>query len=204
MVKIAKFWSLEEGIVLLKKEGQKGPLTIKEILRVLPGKGRSLILVLLCIPFCQPLQIPGLSMPFGFLIAFLGLRTLLVKRIWLPKSILEKKISSSHFNKISNTVLKLDRKIKPWVHPRLLWMCHFKLLERLNGLIIIVMGLLLALPLPVPLSNMSAAWSICFISIGMLEDDGVFVLVGYIISLITLIFFLVMGVTLKNIYQASF
>lgn len=204
MVKISKFWSLEEGIVLLKKESQKGPLTIREILRVLPGKGRSLILVLLCIPFCQPLQIPGLSMPFGLLIAFLGLRTLLAKRIWLPKSFLEKKISLSLFNKISNRLLKLDKKIKPWVHPRLLWMCHLKFMERLNGLIIIVLGLFLALPLPVPLSNMSAAWSICLISIGMLEDDGVFILIGYLISLITLIFFLFMGAALKNIYQASF
>lgn len=204
MVKISKFWSLEEGIALLKKENLKSPLTLREILRVFPGKGRSLILILLCIPFCQPIQIPGLSTPFGLLIGFLGLRILFGKHLLLPKKLLEKKISSKSFQKISDAVLKLNKKIKPWTHPRILWMSHSKFMERLNGLVILILGLFLALPLPVPLSNMSAAWSLCLVSFGMLEDDGVFILIGYIVSFLTLIFFLFMGFTLKNIYQASF
>lgn len=203
MVKINKFRTLEEGIVLLRQESKDKLLSIAEILYILSGKGRSLILILLSIPFCQPIQIPGLSTPFGFAIAFTGLRILFGKRIWLPKKLLEKKIPSATFEKITDKTLAIVRKIKPWIHPRLIWMCHSSFMEKGNGLVIIILGIFLALPLPIPLSNLTAAWSICLVALGVLEDDGVFVLIGYLLSLVTVLFFLLIGLTTKNIFQGS-
>lgn len=200
MVKIKKFRTLEEGIMLLQQEAKGEPLSIKEILRILPGKGRSLILILLSIPFCQPIQIPGLSTPFGFAIAFIGLRIVLGKGIWIPKRLLAKKVPAPTFKKITDKTLTLLRKIKSWTHPRLIWICHFSSMEKVNGLIIFILGIFLAFPLPIPLSNLIAAWSIFLIALGMLEDDGVFVLIGYIVALLTVAFFLFMGLTAKNIF----
>lgn len=193
MVKIKEFRTLEEGILLLRQEAKVAPLSIAEILRILSGKGRSLILILLSVPFCQPIQIPGLSIPFGLAIAFIGLRTTFGKRIWLPKKLLEKKIPSPTFEKITDKTLALVRKIKSWIHPRFIWMCHSSCMEKANGLIIFVLGIFLAFPLPIPLSNLTAAWSIFLVALGMLEDDGVFVLIGYLVSLLTVAFFLLMG-----------
>jgi hypothetical protein len=203
MVKINKFRTLEERILFLQQEAKGKSLFIAEILRILSGKGRSLILILLSIPFCQPIQIPGLSTPFGLAIAFIGLRIVFGKRIWLPKKLLEKKIPILTFEKIMDKTLALVRKIKPWIHPRLTWMCHSPFMERGNGLIIFILGIFLALPLPIPLSNLTAAWSIFLVALGGLEDDGVFVLIGYLLSLLTVMFFLLMGLTTKNIFQAS-
>ncbi|MEI6035553.1 MAG: exopolysaccharide biosynthesis protein [Verrucomicrobiae bacterium] len=39
----------------------------------LQGRVYTLLLVLLCLPFCQPIALPGLSTPFGVVIALLGL-----------------------------------------------------------------------------------------------------------------------------------
>lgn len=203
MVKIKKFRTLEEGILLLRQEAKGTPLSIAGILRILSGKGRSLILILLSLPFCQPIQIPGLSTPFGAAIAFIGLRIVFGKRIWLPQKLLVKKIPPHTFEKITDKTLSLVRKIKPWIHPRLIWMCNSPCMEKVNGLIIFILGIFLALPLPIPLSNLTAAWSIFLVALGMLEDDGVFVLIGYLLSLLTVTFFLLMGLTTKNIFQAS-
>ena len=202
MAKINKFRTLEEGILLLRQEAKGEPLSIAEILRILSGKGRSLILILLSIPFCQPIQIPGLSTPFGLAIAFIGLRIVFGKRIWLPKKLLAKKIPYPTFEKITDKTLALAKKIKPWIHPRLIWMCHSPFMKKGNGLIVLILGIFLALPLPIPLSNLTAAWSIFLVALGVLEDDGVFVLIGYLLSLLTVTFFLLMGLTTKNIFQA--
>ncbi len=203
MVKMKEFRTLEEGVLLLQQEAKDGPLSISEILRILSGKGRSLVLILLSIPFCQPIQLPGLSTPFGLAVAFIGLRIVFGKHIWLPKKLLAKTVPSATFEKITDRILVLVRRIKSWIHPRLIWMCHSPFMEKVNGLIIFILGIVLALPLPIPFSNLTAAWSIFLIALGMLEDDGVLVLIGYLLSLLTITFFLLMGLAVKNIFQAS-
>ncbi len=203
MVNIKNFRTLEEGILLLRQEAKGKLLSIAEILRILSGKGRFLILIVLSIPFCQPFQIPGLSTPFGFLISFIGLRIVFGKGILLPKKLLAKTIPAPALEKITDKILALVRKIKPWIHPRLIWMCHSPFMKKINGLIIFILGIFLALPLPIPLSNLAAAWAIFLVALGVLEDDGVFVIIGYLISLLTATFFLLMGLTTINIFQAS-
>lgn len=205
MVKIHEFRTLEEGVILLHKEAQyleakNKQISIKEILRVLSGKGRPLILILLSLPFCQPIQIPGMSIPFGLAIAFIGLRMIFGKKMWLPKQLLSKTISNHTLEKITDKTLIIVRKIKRWIHPRLFWVCHSSFMEIMNGLIICLLGFLLALPLPIPLSNLVAAWSIFLLALGILEDDGLFVLIGYGLSLLAVTFFITMVFSLRYFF----
>lgn len=202
MSKKKKFQSLEEGIILLQKEAKDAHLSIEEILHILSGKGRSLILILLSIPFCQPIQIPGSSIPFGIAIACIGIRIAFGKHNWLPKTILKKKVSSHHLMKITDKVLIIIRKIKRLLHPRLLWLCNSSYMEKTNGFMIFLLGCFLALPLPIPFSNITAAWAIFLIALGMLEDDGLFILFGHLFFLITIAVFLFIGFTAKSLFQA--
>lgn len=196
--KINNFPTLEEEILILQKEGKNRALSLAEILRVLSGKGRPLILVLLSLPFCQPIQIPGLSTPFGLAIAFIGFRMVFGKRIWLPASFLKKKIPNHTLIVITDKALNLIKKIKPWIHPRLTWLCRSSFMEKGNGLMVMMLGIFLALPLPIPLSNLTAAWSIFLIALGILEDDGFFIIVGYIFSILTILFVSIITLSVKN------
>jgi hypothetical protein len=199
MTKIKKIRTLEENLLLLRQANGTS-LTLSEILHVLSGKGRLLILLLLSLPFCQPIQIPGLSTPFGLGIAFMGLRMVFGKHIWLPKNLLSKNISKDTLSKIVDKTLVLLNKIKPWIHPRLYWLCHSSFMESVHGLTICVIGIFLALPLPIPLSNLTAAWSIFLLSLGILEDDGLFILIGYVASLITIALFMTIILTIKHLF----
>lgn len=181
--------------MLLQEEAKTSPVTIRKILRILSGKGRPLILILLCLPFCQPIQIPGFSTPFGLAIAFIGLRIAMGKNAWLPQSLLSKQIKAHTLEIITKKTLLVLKKIKPWIHPRMYWLCHSPFMEVFNGFVIFVLGIFLALPLPIPLSNLTAAWSIFLISLGMLEDDGLFVMLGYFIFAVTTTFFLIMALS---------
>lgn len=182
-----KVITLEEGILLLQEESKKGSISLGTILRILSGRGRALILILLSLPFCQPLQIPGLSIPFGLAISFVGLRIAFGKHIWLPKKVLEKTLTQKMLQKITDKALILVKKIKRWVHPRLKWLCHLSAMKKVNSLAIFLLGICLALPLPVPFTNLTAAWAIFSLSLGILEDDGVLILVGYFFALLTVV-----------------
>lgn len=201
MIKIKEFQTLEQGILLLKEQAQSKPITIGEILRILSGKGRPLLLILLSLPFCQPLQIPGLSLPFGLAAAFIGLRMAFGKHVWLPQKLLTKSISHRTLKTITDKTLLITNKIKPWIHPRLYWLCHSPIMEKVNGIMVFIMGLFLALPLPIPLSNLTAAWSIFLLSLGILEDDGVFVLIGYAMFILTISFFLLIAFSINIFFN---
>ncbi|MBS0585858.1 MAG: exopolysaccharide biosynthesis protein [Verrucomicrobia bacterium] len=181
---VEKKATLKEILTSLKKKTEKSRLSLEEVLHVLSGRGRALVLLFLTLPFCQPIQIPGVSTPFGLAIAFIALRMAFGKNIWLPKKILAKKFSSKAISKIVDKTLWLLHKTKRFTHPRLKWFCHSLPMQITTGVVIFLLGLFMALPLPIPLSNMIAAWSILFFSLGVLEDDGLFVLIGAFIFLL--------------------
>ena len=102
----------EQLSILLSKLHEKPCLSVREILTILSGKGRLLLLIMLSIPFCQPIHIPGFSTPFGILIAFIGFRIAFGKHIWLPRKVMSRCISSKTIRKIfmresSSKVLKI-------------------------------------------------------------------------------------------------
>ncbi len=199
MGQIEKFRTLEESIILLQQEAKGEPISLGKILRSLSGRGRALVLILLSLPFCQPLQIPGLSLPFGLAIAFVGMRIGFGKHIWLPQKLLAKKIPPVLFQKITSKTLALVRKIKKWVRPRLTELCRPSAMRIVNGLAICLLGLVLALPLPVPFTNLTAAWAIFLISLGILEDDGALVIAGYFMTVCTILLLLVIIFALEKL-----
>lgn len=185
-----KYKTLEEVFSTLLKRSQQVPgVDIKEIIEILSGKSQSLILIFLTLPFCLPIQIPGFSTVFGLIIALIGVQIACSKRLWLPKPLLFKTVPSIVLQKITDKSLYLLKKMKRFMRPRLDWLCRHPLTQVINGLAIVLLAILLALPLPIPLSNMAVAWPILFISLGMLKDDGVFILIGYLTSLFAFLFF---------------
>ncbi|HRD56148.1 MAG TPA: exopolysaccharide biosynthesis protein [Parachlamydiaceae bacterium] len=188
MKKIKHFTTIEEDLLLLQQKGKDKNLSIEEILAILSEKGPVLMILFLSLPFCQPIQIPGFSTPFGLLVAFFGLKIAFGKGMWLPKKLLEKRVNPATLQKITESCLWFLQKVRRWIHPRLIFICHNPIFEISHGVLIFFLGIFLALPLPIPFSNLIAAWSIFFMGIGLLEDDGVFVIISYIFSFITLLF----------------
>lgn len=198
-MKLENFSSLEEEFLNLRAEIEKtDTVMIEKILKIMHGKGRSLVILMLALPFCQPLQIPGLSTPFGLIISFLGLRAIFGKGILLPKFLLKKQLQRKTIEKIIKNGLFLIRKLKRLSYSRVVFLCQLKPIRIFNQVCIVVLGLFLALPLPIPLSNLIAAWAIVCLNLGSLENDGVIILIGYFFFLVSLVFFMIV------IYQISF
>src|SRR5690606_25986332 len=64
-------------------------LRLRDLMDRFQGRIYTLFLILLCLPFCQPLALPGLSTPFGLMIGLLGVRFAVKRQPWLPAKLLD-------------------------------------------------------------------------------------------------------------------
>ena len=150
-----------------------------ELISALSAKGWPALIIVLVIPFCIPIQIPGLSTPFGLAIAFAGVAMTLRRPFRTPRRFARKTIPTATLRTIlTRTVGLLDR-FQILFQPRLRFLTAAGPVWILHGLLLTVLALLLSLPLPLPFSNMAAAVPILILSWGILEDDGIIVLIGY-------------------------
>jgi hypothetical protein len=180
---------LQKTITLLERQASQESLSLQEIIEILAHKGSPLLIVFLSLPFCQPLQIPGGSTPFGLVILCLGIQALFKKPIWLPKKIGSKRVSQKLLTTLCQKLLWLSEKVEKISHHRLAKTYQSPLMQIFLSATICFLGLFLTIPLPLPLANIPAAWALFFIGFGLLEEDGLFILIGYLLSLIALAVF---------------
>jgi hypothetical protein len=159
-------------------------IKVGQIFKILSLKGYAAILIFFSLPFCTPLQIPGFSTPFGIILAFIGLRLAFAKKLWWPKWILETSFPSTTIEKLVNKIMQVVQWIQKFIKPRLTIFTSSVFFRRVNGLLVFFLALLLSLPLPIPFTNLLSAVPILCIGLGFLEDDGVFILLGYCFALV--------------------
>ena len=176
--------SFEESLAALKKRSESEPIYVKTLFETFARRGFPLFIIVLTLPFCQPLQIPGLSTPFGLLIAFLGLRLMFGHKVLLPKKLLNKPLSKEFQEKVLFKSLHFFQKIQRFCHPRLSVLSKNPIMYALNGFLTSFLGLFLALPLPIPLTNLISGWALLLLQFGLLEDDGLFIILSYILTAI--------------------
>ncbi|MFN0246279.1 MAG: exopolysaccharide biosynthesis protein [Kofleriaceae bacterium] len=142
------------------------------------------ILTLIAIPFF------GLSTPFGIAIAIIGVQMILGRtKPWLPKRARRRQLSMTMLDKVAGILARRMRWIARSTKRRWEW----SISTRLVGFGITVLALGLALPLPIPGSNMIFLIPIFIYAIGVLERDGVWVVVGHVAFLIDIALMLVFG-----------
>lgn len=175
--------TFEQELSLLLEMSQKvDRISIGELLQILSGKSSSILLILLVLPFCLPIQIPGVSTPFGLMTMFVGFRMIFGKDLWLPKRLLTTTVSSKHLRMVARKGLVVINKMKRFITPRMVWIFYIPFIGIFDGILISVLGFLLALPLPIPFTNLAVAYPILILALALLEDDGALLIIGYVLS----------------------
>jgi hypothetical protein len=188
--------SLEQILEITKTTEQ---IQIKQILTILASRGSAALLIICSLPFYLPIQIPGLSTPFGIILSFLGLRIAFGKRPWWPKWVLEKNIKSQVIANIIQKTKGFLQLVQKILHSRLIFLIQHPFFHRLNGIVIFLLAVLLSLPLPIPMTNLIAAFPLLLLGLGLLEDDGIFILAGYFFAFLAIAIFV--GVFILGINQ---
>lgn len=168
----------------LRRRSAGHSLTVDALEKALKGRGFAMLLLLLALPFCV-IPVPGLSTPFGLAVFIIGIRIAAGLKPWLPAFVLRKRISPARLVKVLDGGLRFARMLEKVVKPRMHFLQRWPGMMNLIGLGIASGGLLLLLPLPIPFSNTIPAWAVVLLSAGMMERDGLLVLLGHITTLVS-------------------
>jgi hypothetical protein len=173
---------LSDDLKTILDRAAGNPLSLRRIIEILHGRGFDVLVIIMVLPFCQPIPLPGLSTPFGLALMFFGLRIALRQRPWLPDWLLRREISHDTLTKIVRGAAAVFKRLEKLIHPRLRFMKHWWSFNLVNGLAIASSAFLLMLPLPIPFSNTIPAWSILLLALGMMEEDGAVITLGYLMA----------------------
>ncbi|HET7537890.1 MAG TPA: exopolysaccharide biosynthesis protein [Candidatus Didemnitutus sp.] len=184
---------LSEDLFHLMNEFGEHPVTLRAVLVLLRGRAYIFVIILLALPFLQPIPLPGLSTPFGLAIVLIAVRLSLGQRPWLPKKIQRVKIPPGFFPKVILAAAKFIRFIEKFLRPRWLALTESGLLRQLHAVVILVAASILLLPLPVPFSNNMPAWAILLVAAGLLERDGWFIFFGYAMLVLSILYLWLFG-----------
>lgn len=160
------------------------PVTINNLLQKTSGRGIFLIVILVTLPFLLPMP-PGLSMPLGLAIVYLAIWEMIGKKGNLPAWLGDRVIPANKFPSVINGTIKLLRFIEKAVKPRFSWWMLLPGMTTFHWGLIAFLGLLLALPIPLPASNLAPGYALVFVTVSALERDGKMMLVGYLLSLVS-------------------
>lgn len=178
--------------------------TLNELVARTEGRGLFVVVILLCLPFCTPIPIPGLSNIIGLALTILGVRMFLRLPARLPRFIGARPWPAARMEKFLNGSLRFLRWLERMVKPRrTVWLTH-NWAVRLNAVIFTIMALLLTLPIPpvMPLSNAAPAYAIIMLSASMMEEDGTSIWFAYGVCAATLAYFgLFFGVIVRMLVR---
>lgn len=166
-------------------------LTVRELMQACGEQGLLLFCCILTFPFLLPVSIPGVSTVFGALIVLIGVGVTLNRMPWLPRKLVERPLSREQLapalEKGAQVFTKyVDRLSKP----RLLALTHGASTNRFNGFMLFVAGVLLMFPFGlIPFSNTLPALAALFFAIGILQRDGIAILMGHGMTLGTIGYF---------------
>jgi hypothetical protein len=178
--------------------------TFSNVQKVLPDDGVTLSIVLellgkesffmlsafITLPFLAPVSIPGSSTVLGAIILLIGIALVLDRPPWLPERLMTHVFPTDKLRTCLSHGLIWIQRVEKISHRRISILCHGHLIRRVNGLVLVLSALFLMAPLAfIPFSNTFPGLAILLLSIGILQHDGIFVILGYFFLAVTLFYF---------------
>jgi hypothetical protein len=176
---------VSENLKQLLDKPEEGSTQISEIIENFHENGILIALIFFSLPIAVPLPYPpGFTTVVGIPLILLSIQLLLGNsQVKLPLKVSTYDISNKFLHKISSKIIPILVYIERYVKPRTMF-ARSVYCERLVGFMSLISAFAIALPLP--LTNAIPALGITVISLGLLNRDGITIIVGVVIQLIGL------------------
>jgi hypothetical protein len=195
--------TLKETFSRIKEELPDDGVTLSIVLELLGKKSHFMLSGFLALPFLVPVSIPGSSTILGAIILLIGIGLVLDRPPKLPERLMTHTFPTDKFRTcVSHGSIWIHR-LEKISYRRFSTLCEGSLIRKVNGLVFVLSSLLLMAPLAfIPFSNTFPGLAILMLSIGILQHDGIMILLGYLFLIVTLFYFAViafMGVSAATI-----
>lgn len=180
---------------ILKKH-QTDYVSVGDLLESFNTGGFFLLILISALLVTIPTPPPIAIISGLFIIFFAVQMSIGLSKVWLPLFITKRKIKRITLEKIINKTSYYLEKLEKYTKRRFLFMENI-VMERIIGIIIILIGFLTLIP--ILFVNTIPGLAIIFLSFGMLNKDGLLVAIGIFLSVISFFavwFMLLFGKTL--------
>lgn len=158
-------------------------VSVSDLMRAMDARAVAALILLFALPNVVPTP-PGTSSILGLPLLYLTAQMMLGKLPWLPAIIADRSMTRSDFNSFVGRVTPLLARAERLLKPRLLFVTSATG-ERIIGGICLTLAIVLALP--IPLGNMLPAFAISLMALGVLERDGLWVIIGFLVGVFSLV-----------------
>jgi hypothetical protein len=155
-------------------------ISVEELTQRFGGRAIGALLFIFGLACMLPLP-PGATTIFGFPLVLLAPQLIIgASAPWLPDGVKHRTISTTHLKEGLPRLIKWLRKVEAVSKPRLT-LLFGAVGERLIGLIILALALVLILPIPG--GNILPAMAVSALAFALIQRDGVIALVGYALAI---------------------
>ena len=202
--------ALAERLRAITAQLPEGGVAMADLRDVVGQDGLMLLTAFMTIVFMVPVSVPGVSTVFGAAILMIGISRLFGQRLWLPRAVERRTVPSDGVRKAFERglvwVQRLERVSRPGRLPRL---TSSALMRVLTDAGLVLGAVLLMMPFGlIPLSNTLPAIALLFFAIGILQRDGVCILLGHVSNVLTILYFALLigggGVVLQRTWRYLF
>lgn len=165
---------LSEILAELAGDDSRDRISVHDMVETMRARAFGALLLIFAFPNILPTP-PGTAGILGLPLIFLSAQMMLGLDPWLPGVIARRSMARSTFQalvlRITPWLLRAERLLRARMqllaHPRA---------QRILGALCLVVSI--ALALPVPFANMAPAIALCLIGLGVLERDGLWIVLG--------------------------
>ena len=161
-------------------------ITLDETIEALGDRAYGLAMLMLSLPMAVPISaIPGISTIFGIPLILIAAQLMLGRpRPWLPRWLGSKSFARADLARIMDKALPWLERCERYIRPRLAFLVSAAA-ERAIGGASAFMAAIMALP--IVLGNQPPAIAIALFSLALIERDGLFVIFGFVTSILSVI-----------------
>jgi hypothetical protein len=165
------------------KEWKGERVTVGDLVKAMEQRGHGMAMLVLSLPMLLPITPPGISAVVGLPTAFVALQLILRRpHVWLPGFLRRRSIETEKFRQVIDKTVRYVARVERLLKPRLNFLTE-SLAEPLIGIAVLLVALLLVLP--IPFTNIPLGLSIALLSMGLIQRDGVALLIGGVIGIAT-------------------
>jgi len=157
-------------------------VSITDVMNAMEARAVAALILFFSLPNALP-AIPGTSAILGLPLLYLCAQMMLGKLPWLPAIIADRSMTREDFRNLVRRVSPVLARAERLLVPRLLFITGIRG-EQVIGAFCLLLALVLALP--IPLGNMLPAIAISMLALGVLERDGLWVIGGFVVGLLSL------------------
>ena len=181
---------------LLDGFAEGDPADLLSLRMLLAGLGRrafGMLLFVSVLPAFIPVPVGGAVA--GPLVVLIGAQLLVLRRRpWLPRFVAERGFHRQALARFDRTISPALRRLERLVRPRLLHLLDRRAAAAFTGLLLLLLGLLLSLP--IPLTNYLFGGLLLLFALALLERDGALMLIAWVGGIVSVAVFGVLSETL--------